>query len=79
MSGILGVQVPYTAWWRRSISDPQGHHREVSRYGYFGFCETPSILAKLDGWIRRRLRSLSWKQWKTPRNRRKELGRSSFA
>ncbi len=52
--------------------------QDLNRYlrgwhGYFGFCETPSILAKLDGWIRRRLRSLSWKQWKTPRNRRKEL------
>jgi len=42
-------------------------------HGYFGFCEIPSILAKLDSWIRRRLRSLLWKQWKTPRNRRKEL------
>ena len=52
--------------------------QDLNRYlrgwhGYFGFCETPSVLAKLDGWIRRRLRSLSWKQWKTPRNRRKEL------
>jgi len=52
--------------------------QDLNRYlrgwcGYFGFCETPSILAKLDGWIRRRLRSLLWKQWKTPRNRRKEL------
>ena len=42
-------------------------------YGYFGFCETPSVLTRMDGWIRRRLRSLVWKQWKTPRNRRKEL------
>jgi len=28
---------------------------------YFGFCQTPSVLAKLDSWIRRRLRSLVWK------------------
>ena len=40
--------------------------------GYFGFCETPSVLKELDGWIRRRLRALLWKQWKrsTARYRR---------
>jgi RNA-directed DNA polymerase len=32
--------------------------------GYFGFCETPSVLNGLDQWIRRRLRSVIWKQWK---------------
>jgi RNA-directed DNA polymerase len=31
---------------------------------YFGFCETPSVLQDLDQWIRRRLRSTIWKQWK---------------
>ncbi|HEY1965535.1 MAG TPA: group II intron maturase-specific domain-containing protein [Acidobacteriaceae bacterium] len=31
---------------------------------YFGFCETPSVLKELDQWIRRRLRSMIWKQWK---------------
>ena len=42
-------------------------------YGYFCFCETPSVLETLNGWTRRRLRSLLWKHWKTPRNRRREL------
>jgi len=41
---------------------------ELSRYlvgwrGYFGFCETPSILCALDQWIRRRLRALVWRCW----------------
>jgi RNA-directed DNA polymerase len=31
---------------------------------YFGFCETPSVLKALDQWIRRRLRSVIWKQRK---------------
>jgi RNA-directed DNA polymerase len=31
---------------------------------YFGFSETPSVLENLDQWIRRRLRSVIWKQWK---------------
>ena len=44
--------------------------KTLSRYlmgwrSYFGFCETPSTLRGLDSWIRRRLRSLVWKQWKT--------------
>jgi len=42
---------------------------ELSRYlrgwiGYFGKCETPSVLEGLEQWLRRRLRSAIWKQWK---------------
>ena len=42
---------------------------DLSRYlrgwiGYFGKCETPSVLAGLAKWFRRRLRSAVWKQWK---------------
>jgi RNA-directed DNA polymerase len=42
---------------------------DLSRYlrgwiGYFGKCETPSVLRGLERWIRRRLRSAIWKQWK---------------
>ena len=41
--------------------------------GYFGFCETPSVLRQLESWIHRRLRSYAWKQWKTGKRRFKEL------
>lgn len=41
--------------------------------GYFGFCETPSTLSALEGWLRRRLRCFLWKQWKRGRIRFKEL------
>jgi len=42
---------------------------ELARYlrgwlGYFGRCQTPSVLAGLDAWVRRRLRSVIWTQWK---------------
>jgi RNA-directed DNA polymerase len=37
--------------------------------GYFGFCQTPSVLRTLDEWIRRRLRAIAWKQWKRGRAR----------
>ena len=53
---------------------------KLSRYligwrGYFGICETPSVLRALDQWTRRRLRSIVWKQWKRGRTRFAELRR----
>ena len=54
--------------------------KELSSYligwrGYFGYCETPSALRRLDHWIRRRLRAIAWKQWKRGRTRYNELRR----
>jgi RNA-directed DNA polymerase len=51
---------------------------QLTRYlngwkGYFGHCETPSTLSKLDSWIRRRLRCFLWKQWKRGARRFHEL------
>jgi RNA-directed DNA polymerase len=43
--------------------------------GYFGFCETPSVLRALDEWIRRRLRAIAWQHWKRGRTRFAELRR----
>jgi RNA-directed DNA polymerase len=40
---------------------------------YFGYCETPSVLKELDAWIRRRLRCVQWKQWKSCKGRYKGL------
>lgn len=41
--------------------------------GYYGYCETSSVLRDLDSWVRRRLRSVVWKQWKVYRNRKRAL------
>jgi RNA-directed DNA polymerase len=41
--------------------------------GYFGIARTPSIYQDLDGWLRRRLRCYVYTQWKTPRNRARQL------
>jgi RNA-directed DNA polymerase len=54
--------------------------KELSVYlirwrGYFGFCETPSMLRDLDQWTRRRLRAIAWKQWKRGPARFAELRR----
>src|SRR5437867_3543195 len=51
---------------------------ELTRYlrgwiGYFGTCETPSVLKGPEEWVRRRLRSAIWKQWKRGKVRFAEL------
>ena len=57
METMMATLAPYLRGWR----------------GYFGFCETPEVLKDLDGWVRRRLRSAQWRQWKTRRRRRAAL------
>src|SRR5881392_1950861 len=52
--------------------------KEIATYlrgwlGYFGDCKTSSVLQSLESWLRRRLRSVVWKQWKHGRTRFKEL------
>ena len=56
---IIELLRPYLIGWR----------------GYFGFCQTPIVLTKLEAWIRRRLRMYLWRQWKNGQNRFKELRR----
>jgi RNA-directed DNA polymerase len=41
--------------------------------GYFGYCQTPSVLVRLEEWMRRRIKAAIWKQWKSGRVRFKEL------
>jgi hypothetical protein len=57
----------------RGISQEQ-MMKELAAYlrgwkSYFGFRQTPSLLKTLDKWIRRRLRSMIWKQWKSGKQR----------
>jgi RNA-directed DNA polymerase len=49
-------------------------YQELRRYfqgwtGYFSLVPLKSIFSKLDKWVRRRLRSCYWKQWRRPRTR----------
>jgi len=41
--------------------------------GYFGFCQTPSVLRDLEQWLRRRLRAVQWVHWKHGSRRYAEL------
>jgi RNA-directed DNA polymerase len=45
---------------------------------YFKLTETKQFAEDLDGWIRRRLRNLIWRQWKRPRTRYKNLIKRGF-
>ena len=45
----------------------------VGWLGYYQLAETPSVFGKLDGWIRRRLRMIRWKEWKKVKTKHKNL------
>ena len=57
MQTTMDALAPYMRGWR----------------GYFGFCETPEVLIYLTRWVRLRLRTALWRQWKTRRRRRAAL------
>jgi group II intron reverse transcriptase/maturase len=40
---------------------------------YFQLTDAKTVLEELDGWLRRRLRCLLWRQWKRPRTRARKL------
>jgi RNA-directed DNA polymerase len=40
---------------------------------YFSIAEEQGIFESLDGWIRRKIRGILWRQWKKPRTRCKKL------
>lgn len=42
-------------------------------YSYFSLAETKTVFEDLDGWLRRRLRLILWRQWKRPLTRTKRL------
>ena len=54
---LIEELTPYVLGWR----------------GYFGFCQTPRVLTNLEAWIRRRLRSYLWRQWRNGHTRFNEL------
>ncbi|AZB44674.1 group II intron reverse transcriptase/maturase, partial [Bacillus sp. FJAT-42376] len=61
--------------WSISMKD---RLEKLNRYlvgwlGYYQLADTPSVLAKLDGWIRRRLRMIRWKEWKKGKTKQRNL------
>jgi RNA-directed DNA polymerase len=65
--------------YRRGITIEQMIEK-LNRYligwrGYYGYCQTPFVLERLDSWIRRRLRCVYWRRWKRGKKRFAELMR----
>jgi RNA-directed DNA polymerase len=59
--------------YRRTVTIEQ-MIEQLNRYligwrGYFGYCQSRSILQVLDCWIRRRLRCVYWRRWKRGKKR----------
>ena len=40
---------------------------------YFSIAELRGVFENIDGWIRRKIRGILWRQWKTPKTRNKQL------
>ncbi len=62
---------------KRGVSMEQ-RIEELNRYtvgwmAYFALADTPTVLQKLDGWLRRRLRQVRWKEWKHVRSKLRNL------
>ena len=45
---------------------------------YFKLTETKRALEEIDGWLRRKLRCIMWRQWKRPYTRGKNLMRAGL-
>ena len=42
-------------------------------FNYYGIADMKNNIAKLNGWLYRRIRMCIWKQWKLPRTRKRKL------
>ncbi|GAE37703.1 group II intron reverse transcriptase/maturase [Halalkalibacter akibai] len=63
---------------RRHSIEMSERLRKLNRYitgwlGYYQLIDTPSTLVTIDAWIRRRLRMIRWKEWKTISARKRNL------
>ena len=66
-------------FWRRArgrkLADTIADLNRVIRgwVGYYRLADVRASFEELDPWIRRKLRCILWRQWKTPRTRYKKL------
>ena len=45
----------------------------VGWVNYYALADAGNHMKQLDEWLRRRMRQMAWKQWKTPKNRYRQL------
>jgi RNA-directed DNA polymerase len=73
---LKGKLRPFWRWARgRKLTDTIGSLTPILRgwVAYFRRAEVKTSLRELDAWIRRKLRAVLWRQWKTPSTRLKRL------
>jgi group II intron reverse transcriptase/maturase len=63
LAAVIGMLTPVLRGW----------------VNYFQLAEVRNVFKVLDGWIRRRLRCLLWRQWKRPRTRARHLMQRGIA
>ena len=61
----------------RKLSQTLAHLAPLIRgwASYYSLCDAKAAFERFDQWLRRRLRSILWRQWKRPATRRKEMMR----
>ena len=42
-------------------------------YGYYGIVDAKYAIKQAECWMRRRIRALAWRRWRTPKNRYRKL------
>jgi hypothetical protein len=45
----------------------------VGWVNYYALADAKTHMEQLDEWLRRRMRQMAWKEWKTPKNRHRQL------
>ncbi len=63
----------WSAAYSRAVGRVRGSDRAFGWMSYFRLTEVRGVLQELDGWIRRKLRCLLWRQWKRPATRNRKL------
>jgi RNA-directed DNA polymerase len=58
-------------WWEWIRDDLR--HYIVGWVNYYGIIDSGWVMQRLDQWVRRRLRQLSWVRWKTTGRRYRQL------
>ena len=56
-----------------AVIERLNEYLQESLLGYYALADIKGFLADLEGWIRRKLRVIIWKQWKRTKTRFKEL------
>jgi group II intron reverse transcriptase/maturase len=69
------LRAMFARWRGRSLARVIKEATPILRgwINYFRLAETKGVFEDLDGWFRRKLRTILWRQWKRPKTRKRKL------